>query len=391
MMRVLFVDDETHVLESLRDALRPWRRELTMTFAADGPSALEELAREPYDAVVSDMRMPGMDGAELLREVQRVQPATVRIVLSGYAEIESVARAATVAHRFLSKPCDVDELVNVIRRSCDINALVEQDELRDAASGAGRLPSVPRLYSKLTTLMSDPDASVTDAARLVEQDTGMTAKVLQLANSAFFGRTRAISDLDEAISYLGLNTLKALALSADAMEAFQPMRDIAGFSIERLQAHTGLTARIARRLVEAGCDGDSAVAAALIHDVGILVLASRAPDYLATVLERAEREDRPLFEVEQEERGFTHADIGAHLLGLWGLPPAIVEAVAYHHRPAAAHGPTMDAITAVHVASVLADERVLKLDMDHLERMGVSDQEIARWRAIAVAEQGEDR
>jgi len=388
MMRVLFVDDETHVLESLRDALRPWRRELTMTFAADGPSALEELAREPYDAVVSDMRMPGMDGAELLREVQRLQPATVRIVLSGYAEIESVARAATVAHRFLSKPCDVDELVNVIRRSCDINALVEQDELRDAASGAGRLPSVPRLYSQLTTLMSDPDASVGDAARLVEQDIGMTAKVLQLANSAFFGRTREISDIDEAIAYLGLNTLKALALSADAMEAFQPTRTIAGFSIERLQAHTGLTARIARRLVEAGCDGESAVAAALIHDVGILVLASRAPEYLASVLGRAESEDRPLFEVEQEERGFTHADVGAHLLGLWGLPPAIVEAVAYHHRPAAAHGPTMDAITAVHVASVLADERVLKLDMDHLERMGVSDQEIARWRAIAVAEQG---
>ena len=118
MIRVLFVDDETHVLESLRDALRPWRRELTMAFAADGPTALEEVAREPYDAVVSDMRMPGMDGAELLREVQRVQPATVRIVLSGYAEIESVARAATVAHRFLSKPCDVDELVSVIGRSC---------------------------------------------------------------------------------------------------------------------------------------------------------------------------------------------------------------------------------------------------------------------------------
>lgn len=391
MIRVLFVDDESHVLESLRDALRPWRRELTMAFAADGPAALEAVAREPYDAVVSDMRMPGMDGAELLREVQRVQPATVRIVLSGYAETESVARAATVAHRFLSKPCDVDELVNVIRRSCDINALVEQDELRDAASGTGRLPSVPRLYSELTTLMRDPDASIGDASRLVEQDAAMTAKVLQLANSAFFGRARQVSDLSDAIAYLGLNTLKALALSADAMEAFLPTRPIPGFSIERLQAHTGLTARIARRLVQAGCDGDSAIAAALVHDVGILVLASRAPDYLAHVLERAENEDRALFEVEQEERGFTHADVGAHLLGLWGLPPAIVEAVAYHHRPAAAHGPTMDAITAVHVASVLADERVLKLDLDHLERMGVSDQTIAQWREIAAAEQEEDR
>jgi HD-like signal output (HDOD) protein len=385
MIRVLFVDDEPHVLESLRDALRAWRHELSMTFASDGPAALAALELAPYDAVVSDMRMPGMDGAELLRDVQRVQPATVRIVLSGYAEIESIARAATIAHRFLSKPCDIEELVNVLRRSCDVNALVDQSELRDAASGAGRLPSVPRMYAKLTTLMSDPDASVGDAARLVEQDTGMTAKVLQLANSAFFGRTRQVADLDAAISYLGLNTLKALALSADAMEAFQPTHDIPGFSIEHLQAHTGLTARIARKLMGAGRDGDTAVAAALIHDVGILVLASRAPDYLGEVLERSAHEGRPLFEVEQEERGFTHAEVGAHLLGLWGLPPAIVEAVAYHHRPAAAHGPEMDAITAVHVACVLADASVLELDMEHLERMGVSEHVISQWGAIGAA------
>ena len=175
------------------------------------------------------------------------------------------------------------------------------------------------------------------------------------------------------------------------MDAFQPTREIPGFSIERLQAHTDLTARIARRLVEAGCESDGAVAAALIHDVGILVLASRAPDYLADVLERAERENRAAVRGRAGGAGFHTRGRRAHLLGLWGLPPAIVEAVAYHHRPAAAHTPTIDAITTVHVASVLADERVLKLDIDHLVRLGVSDQVIARWREIAAAEQEEER
>jgi HD-like signal output (HDOD) protein/CheY-like chemotaxis protein len=383
MKRVLFVDDEPQVLESLRDALRPWRRELAMAFAPDGESALEQLALEPFDAVVSDMRMPGMDGATLLSHVQQLRPATVRIVLSGYAEIEPVARAATVAHRFLSKPCEVEELVRVIQRTCDINVLVEQDELLRNATGTGRLPSVPRLYMQLTELMSDPDASVADAARLVEQDPAVTAKVLQLANSAFFGRPRPVNDVDDAIAYLGMNTLKALALSADCIEAFQPAQSIEGFSIESLQDHSALVTRIIRR-ISAGGDADGAVAAALVHDVGILVLAARAPDYLASVLARAREEERPLFEVEQEARGFTHADVGAHLLSLWGLPETIVEAVAQHHRPAARNEPGMTAVTAVHVACALAAGGE-HLDLEHLEGTGPTDR-VPAWREIAAEE-----
>ena len=383
MKRVLFVDDEPQVLESLRDALRPWRRELAMDFAPDGASALEKLEREPFDAVVSDMRMPGMDGATLLRHVQELRPATVRIVLSGYAEIEPVARAATVAHRFLAKPCDVEELVRVIQCTCDINVLVEQDELLRNATGTGRLPSVPRLYSQLTELMSDPDASVVDAARLVEQDPAVTAKVLQLANSAFFGRPRPVNDVDDAIGYLGMNTLKALALSADCIEAFKPARSIEGFSIESLQDHSALAARITRRIASGG-DADGAVAAALVHEVGNLILAARAPDYLASVLARAGEENRPPFEVEQETRGFTHADVGAHLLSLWGLPETIVDAVAQHHRPATGSEPGMSAVIALHVACALADGGE-HLDLEHLERTGLSDR-IPAWRAIAAEE-----
>jgi DNA-binding NtrC family response regulator len=184
MRRVMFVDDEPQLLESLRDALRPWRHQWNMTFAPNGAAALEALECEPFDVVISDMRMPGMDGAALLAEVQRLQPTSVRIVLSGWAEKESVARAANVAHRFLSKPCDIDEIVRVVQRSCGVNALVEHEDLRRAAAGTGRLPSVPRLYSELTALMNDPDATLAEAERLVEQDAAMAAKVLQIANSA---------------------------------------------------------------------------------------------------------------------------------------------------------------------------------------------------------------
>ena len=394
--RVLFVDDEPQVLESLRDVLRPWRRRWEMTFAPDGAVAIAEFEREAYDVVVSDMRMPGLDGAAVLHEVQRLDPTSVRIVLSGYADVDSVARAASVAHRFLSKPCDVEELVRVVQRSCGVNALVEHPELRRAAAGTGRLPSVPRLYAELTALVADPDATLADVERLVEQDAAMAAKVLQLANSAFFGRARRVEKLGQAIGFLGLDAIKALTLSAEVMAAFIPARRIPGFSIESLQRHGVLVARLTRALLDRDADADGAVAAALMHDVGLLVLASRTPDYLAEALEHAARENRPLFEVERDLRGFTHAEVGAHVLGLWGLPHAIVEAVAYHHDPSAAHDPQLDAVTVVHVANVLADElearedptrerAALRLDTDHLERVGAADR-IERWRAIAAAE-----
>jgi HD-like signal output (HDOD) protein/ActR/RegA family two-component response regulator len=394
--RVLFVDDEPQLLDGLRDALRPWRRHWQMTFAPDGLAALGALQLEAYDAVVTDMRMPGMDGAALLGEVQRIQPTAVRIVLSGYAEGEAVARAANVAHRFLSKPCEVDELVRVVQRSCGVNALVEHEDLRRAAAGTGRLPSVPRLYSELTVLMNDPDATLADVEQLVTQDAAMAAKVLQLANSAYFGRARSVDAVGQAIGFLGLNSLKALVLSAGAMAAFQPARRIDGFSIERVQRHSALVARTTRALLDDREHAEGAVAAALIHEVGLLVLASRAPDYLAEALARAEEEERPLYEVERELRGFTHAEIGAHVLGLWGLPHGIVEAVAYHHDPAAAHDPQLDAVTAVHVANVLADEHdaaidparrrpAPPLDIEHLERVGVSDR-VGAWRAAAELE-----
>jgi HD-like signal output (HDOD) protein len=386
MRRVLFVDDEPHLLESLRDALRPWRRHWHMTFAPSGPAAINALELEPYDAVVTDMRMPDMDGAALLGEVQRIQPTSVRIVLSGYAEADAVARAANVAHRFLSKPCDVDELVRVVQRSCGVNTLVEQEELRRAAAGTGRLPSVPRLYTELTALMANPEVTLADVERLVEQDAAMTAKVLQLANSAYFGRARPVSDVAQAIGYLGLNALKSLTLAAGAMAAFPTDRRIDGFSIERLQRHSALVARITRRLLDDRQQEEGAVAAALLHDLGMLVLASRAPDYLAEVLARSEREQRAVFEIERELRGFTHAEVGAHVLGLWGLPHAIVEAVAYHHDPAAAHDPQLDAVTAVHVANALAgafEGGHCTLDMEHLERVGVADR-LSDWRQLAA-------
>jgi len=392
---VLFVDDQPEILDALRDALRGQRHAWQMSFASDPDAALEQMRTDPADVVVSDMRMPRTDGAQLLGAVQAEYPDSIRIVLSGYADTSALTRAAGVAHRFLAKPADTEELVRVIERSCALHELSTQVSRNRTSAALSSLPSAPLAYVELTRMLNDERASASDVADVVEHDVAMAAKVLQLANSAFFGTGRTILQLSQAVTRLGMNNLRALTLSVGAFESFTPDEPTPGFSISALQAHSTLVAQIARRVAPAPT-ADDAFTAGMLHDVGQLILASQESEYLAQVIAVAQAEQRPLHEVEREARGSTHAELGAHLLDLWGIPHTIVEAVAYHHAPRAAHGALFDHVTAVHVADALADEVTpppgirpglppAPLDEDYLTALGMAS-ELDRWRAIAREE-----
>jgi DNA-binding NarL/FixJ family response regulator len=185
--RILFVDDEQSVLEGLRDLLRKERRRWDMVFVTGGEQALEELRRAPFDVVVSDMRMPEMDGAELLTRVREDYPRAARLVLSGQADRESVLRAMPVTQQFLAKPCDQAVLRATLARTCDLQSVLASDAIRAVVGSLERLPSVPRTYFELTEVAARSDTDAADIAAVVQRDTAMTAKVLQLANSAYFG------------------------------------------------------------------------------------------------------------------------------------------------------------------------------------------------------------
>jgi HD-like signal output (HDOD) protein/ActR/RegA family two-component response regulator len=383
LIRVLFVDDEQELLEGLRDLLRPRRREWRMDFVLGGHAALGKLDEHAYDVVVTDMRMPGMDGAALLAEVQHRQPNAIRIVLSGYAEAAAVARAARVAHRFIGKPCDPAELSRMIERSIALGALTETEGLRRAAVRTTDLPRLPELHRRLTALLDDGRATLEDAATLVAQDIAVCASVLQLANCAFFNRARPVTGLHEAVAYVGLQTLSAMTLAAGAVAELRPARPIPGFSLEDVQTHGAHVARVARKLLSDPRMQDDAVSAAMLHDIGLLILAVEEPDYLAAVLAAARDEGRSAVEIEYEWRGISHAEVGAHLLALWGLPHELVEAVAFHHRPDAAPRPTLDAVAAVHIADALVRDE--PLDDDYIAALGV-EHRVPEWRALAQRE-----
>src|SRR5271157_5517649 len=244
MRRVLFVDDEPRFYEGLQRLLRPQRHEWEMAFAPSGHAALALMEASPFDVIVSDMRMPGMDGAALLCRVRELYPQVVRIVLSGHTELSAALQVVPVAHQFLAKPCDAEMLRVAIERACHLKALLSDDSIRRTVTALGDLPSVPRTYEALMQAVGDPDVTLLKVARIIEQDVGISAKVLQLVNSAFFGISHSMTNIQSAVSYLGINTLKSLVLSVEIFRAFKPQRDLKGFSLERLQRHALLTAQI---------------------------------------------------------------------------------------------------------------------------------------------------
>ena len=389
MKRILFVDDEVKVLQGLGRMLRVMRHEWEMTFIDDSRKAVEVLQQEAFDAIVVDMRMPFVDGEQMLGQARDLKPGMARIVLSGHAEREAAMRSVGLAHQFLAKPCDADTLRATVSRACELRRLLAEAGLAETVCHLGKLPSLPRLYHAITEEMNREDASLKRVASIIGQDLAMTAKVLQLVNSAFFGLGRRVANIEQAVSYLGVEVIRALVVSQAAFSAFEAA-DLAFF--QQLWEHSTMTATLAKLIAERESRDPivhgEALQAGMLHDIGALVLAARLPERYRDVRGYAEQGAGMLASREQEAFGCDHGRIGAYLMGLWGLSDRIVEAIAYHDRPQDCAFRAFSPLTAVHAASALVLEAVgkaefeSKLDLPYLEAVGCADR-LESWREEA--------
>jgi putative nucleotidyltransferase with HDIG domain len=336
MTRVLFADDDRPVLDGIRTRLYRQSSRWQMVFVESAARAIAELERTPFDVIVTDMRMPGTDGAELLQAVSERWPHVVRIVLSGYAERDQALRLVPVAHQYLSKPCDAQRLVALIERCVALHTLLPSGELRSRVGRVRALPMMAAVHSRLQASMANGTLDVQEAAEIVASDPVTAAKVLQLANSAFFRLARPVSNIDQAVSYIGVAALRSVLPSPAVFLPWPeegPMREV---DFGRLQAHSHAMAAGAQVLAGEAPWADEALLAGLLHDIGYWVLAQESPGELAEAIVLAARERIPLHVAEARIIGASHAQVGAYLLGLWGLPSSIVDSVAYHHEPASA-------------------------------------------------------
>lgn len=387
-LRILFVDDEEMVLRMLRAAVASMAGQWEAAYAGSGQEALDLLRGQTFDMVVSDMRMPGMNGAELLNEVFRLYPATFRVILTGFVEQSHVMETVGTAHQFLSKPFELNRLKELLKRAGTLRDRLSDPKLRQIVAQTGCVPVVPRVYFEILSALQNPECDIEGIAKIVATDPGLTSKILQLVNSAFFGLASPIAHPAEAVMVLGTGMVRSLALSDGVFSAF-PAHHAEGFSVEHLWGHSVRVARLAERIcrfehADAGTV-EQAFTGGLLHDVGKLMLAHSLPSEYPSLLNRAAKENRPLTGIESATLKATHAEIGACLLQLWGLPAPLVETVLWHEQPESAPADGVSPLIAVGAANILDHQssddpaNPAALETGWLDRLGLQAC-LERWR-----------
>jgi HD-like signal output (HDOD) protein len=356
------------------------RPEWEMEFVASGQQALVLMEEKAIDVIVTDIRMPAMNGAQLLDCVKERFPRCLRFILSGEANQGTILRAVNPAHQFLAKPCKAAELKRRLEGAFAIRGLIQSEELRALVSRQESLPSFPALYAELTNEASRSEPSVSKIGKLVSADMAMTAKILQLVNSPFFGLRCQISSPSSAVQLLGLDIIKSLVLSAHVFSKFQTkLLDIADIDYlwQRSLGVGSFAKRIATMEGAKQSVQDECFTTGLLHDIGKLILASAAPSRYGEVIAQVRDAGANIVKAESEILGCSHAEVGAFLMALWGLPDIVVEAVAFHHNPKESFQSSFSPVIATHAATIYYErlnpswiQDGTKMDLEYLQQIG---------------------
>jgi HD-like signal output (HDOD) protein len=405
MKRILFVDDEPKILMGLRRSLRTFRDEWEMVFAEGGAAALEQCSTTPFDVVVSDARMPGMEGSVFLRKVMELYPDTARLILSGQCSRTSVLKCVAVAHQFLSKPCEPETLKSAVQGVCKMRDAFSDGAVRQAISRTQWLPSPIRQHRELARAIESSETSIGNISAIIARDIGMTAKVVQLVSSGFFGSPQHVASTAEAVRLLGLETIRALFAPSNELPFCSEERGEE--DLQRLTDHSFAVAAVARQIMETLTNdrtliGD-AYLAGVLHEVGTLALTDfghhvpmvggcpRERDSATSLSQNAGWGNSGTMHSWSAQAVEAGPDPGGYLVALWGLPDTIVQAITYHRAPKICPEQAFGPLTAVHVANAIleqasdsADESSGRLAMDFLERTGFASR-LTCWREICEA------
>jgi HD-like signal output (HDOD) protein len=385
-MRLVLVDNEQHTADAHRRALRAVRPQWEIVVATDATTAVAALEASRTDVFISELTSPATAGVELFERVKERWPATVRMALSEFADRSIAFRLERSVHRFVHKPCDSLSLALLIERSTMMRSAVHDPAVLEAIGGMESIPRPPVTVQALEKALADPDAGVIAVAAVINRDAALTARILRVVNSSFFGVGRQVTRVDTAVNFMGVSLVRAIAMADGATRAFKVLPEV--LDLDQWNTHAVRVASSARDIVLSVRPHDRTLAdeaflAGLLHDVGQVVLAGVAPQAWK-MLERATREEGIALDLaEVHANRVSHALVGAYLLSLWGLPTSIVEAVAFHHTPQWLPGLQFDATCAVHIADALvarAGRAAPMLQLEALHSAGVTDAQLASWR-----------
>jgi putative nucleotidyltransferase with HDIG domain len=390
--RILFVDDDPNILRGLKLMLHSRRKEWELDFALDGQRALELMEQKKFDAIVSDMRMPGMDGAQLLEHVRKLHPESARIILSGYSDLEASMKAVKPAQHYLMKPCTAKTLQDLLDRILHGPRDIDDPGLRELISGVESLPALPATYLRIVEELANPEPSIQKIGRLVEQDVAVSAMILKIVNSAYFGLLRKIASPSQAVALLGTEVVQGLVLGLHLFDSFDETK-IKEMSLAKLWQHSLHTGYLAKSIAWQGNKDkaliDTAFITGMLHDLGKLLLVMNFTEQYQEIIKAAATQDTFIFQLEHEAFATSHAEVGAYLLQTWGLPEGLVEGVRNHHRLERVDDPASISVL-IHAANcfdhelrtVAPDYAFAPLDAASLHRFGLDDR-IGEWRGIS--------
>ncbi|MGA2747542.1 MAG: response regulator [Verrucomicrobiota bacterium] len=385
--RILFADADPRAMEEFSKALgTDW----SITGVTSGMSAFSIIQRESYAAVVANLDLPELDGAELLNHVRVAHPNTVRFIVASDAQRDRVMNQVVGGHQFLARPFDRTALKTIVERSLTATTGVLSNNMRQLIGRIRTFPSIPSVYLEVLNALNNPDATTEEIGAIVAKDMAITTKLLQVLNSAWFSLPRSITDPGEAVGLLGFETVKSLVMTIKLLSQYDKVKPVY-FSIDAVWRHSTNVARTAREMAMRETS-DSALAGAaytagLMHDLGKVILAANFDEQYNGAHALAHKQQIPLWEVEKDIFGATHGEIGAYLFGLWGMPPNVIEAAAHHHDPSHAGNKTFSPLTVVHLANVLEYESnpptdglpLPAMDLDYLREIGLADR-VPLWR-----------
>jgi len=399
MKKILFVDDDQNILDGLRRSLRDMRKEWDIYFTANPHEAMKLITNGDIDVVVSDMRMPEIDGAQLLEAAMKVSPFTARFVLSGQSDKESILRTVGPAHQYFSKPCELKQIKDTISNALKLRNSLLNNELTAMIAKIETLPSLPQIYTSIVAELQKTEPDISKITALIESDLGFSTKILQVVNSSFFGIPNHISSIRQGVSFLGLEVLKALVLCIKLFHEFQSKK-VSTERLDSLMLHSLGVARYAKLIMETMPCGkeeiDTVFTAACFHDVGKLVFYAYLPDQYNEAMEYSQKNKVSEPEAEKAIIGITHAEVGSYLLCLWGLKDWLVEMILYHHNPSQYHALSR-LLGVIHAADYLHHELTdnnggrnsyhIPLDQDYLSAAGLKGK-IDEWRDLIVKKEG---
>lgn len=387
--RVLYVDADAHTASTMLYALTELEPEWEVVHAPDAQSARARLQQESFDAVVADLSLPQAGGARLLDEATHLQPRALRFLLADLGNQSILLKCLGTAHQFLARPCDADSLQAALRRAFTLDLWLPNEEVIRLLGEMKNLPSLPDLYFKVVKALRSPDSNLEEIGELIARDPAMTAKVLQAVNSGVFGLSQSVSHPAQAVLYLGAEAARTLILLAHTYSYFDHCPGGIA-AMEQKWRHSLATGRYARWIAEeeetTRAFQEEAYTAGVLHDIGKLVMEANLAAACREIARLAQAGSLEEWEAEQEVLGVNHAEVGACLAAVWGLPAGIVEALALHHHPTLVVSQGFSPLAAVHAANAIEHAlaqglKTARLDLDYLARLGLADR-AEHWREV---------